>query len=89
MCENRYGIGGSGSPIVPDEHETSDPDRVGEVEDILSESAGLTAEGVRIVDARGAEAAQVGHEHSQWLAFQVIDHAIPGAKAVRKTVEQD
>lgn len=74
---------------MPDQHEAVCAKRIGEVQYVLSESARLPTHGVRIVDTGGAEAAQVRHQEPQSFTLQVVDHAIPGAQAVGKAVEQE
>ena len=87
--ENGDGIGGSGSPIVSDENKATQGKGVGEIEDVLGERGSLPTERVWVVDASGTETPQVWHQDPQSVAVQVVDHAIPRAKAVRKSVEQN
>ena len=74
--ENGDGVGRSGAPIVADQNETVNCEGVGEVEHILRQRRGLSAEGVRIFDAGVTKAAQVRNEETQ--ALETIGKAYSG-----------
>ena len=78
------------APVEPGQRRPLNPQRIGEVDDVLGDRRLLRhARHIGIQEPGRAVAAQVRHEHAVAGVSQGRDDAVPRADVVRKAVQED